>query len=191
MPLAPRLVATCGGVGEHVLTEPEQLATYDCDGLTGLARAAGRGRPPGSSKRSRPPSGSAPATRAVRRARRGHGPLGRRAPVAEGVVISVARMNRILEIDLESQRVVVEPGVANLDVTQAVAADGYFYAPDPSSQQVCTIGGNVAENSGGAHCLKHGFTVNHVTGCDVVLPTASCSSSAASRSTATAPTCSA
>ena len=79
-------------------------------------------------------------------------------------------MNRILEIDLASQRVVVEPGVANLDVTRAVAADGFFYAPDPSSQQVCTIGGNVAENSGGAHCLKNGFTVNHVTGLTVVLP---------------------
>ena len=63
-----------------------------------------------------------------------------------------------------------QPGVANLDVTRAVADDGYFYAPDPSSQQVCTIGGNVAENSGGAHCLKHGFTVNHVTGAKVVLP---------------------
>ena len=60
--------------------------------------------------------------------------------------------------------------MANLDVTKAVAADGFFYAPDPSSQQVCTIGGNVAENSGGAHCLKNGFTVNHVTGLTVVLP---------------------
>ena len=96
----------------------------------------------------------------------GTGLSGGALPVADGVVISLARMNRILEIDLESQRVVVEPGVANLDVTRAVAADGFFYAPDPSSQQVCTIGGNVAENSGGAHCLKHGFTVNHVTGRD-------------------------
>jgi glycolate oxidase len=90
--------------------------------------------------------------------------------VADGIVVSLARMNRILEIDLESERVVVEPGVANLDVTRAVAAEGWFYAPDPSSQQVCTIGGNLAENSGGAHCLKHGFTVNHVTGAKVVLP---------------------
>ena len=85
-------------------------------------------------------------------------------------MISLARMNRILEIDLASERVVVEPGVANLDVTRAVAADGFFYAPDPSSQQVCTIGGNVAENSGGAHCLKNGFTVHHVTGLTLVLP---------------------
>src|SRR5438034_959072 len=64
----------------------------------------------------------------------------------------------------------VEPGVANLDVTRAVAAHGFYYAPDPSSQQVCTIGGNVAENSGGAHCLKYGFTVNHVLAAEVVLP---------------------
>ncbi|HEU5263469.1 MAG TPA: FAD-linked oxidase C-terminal domain-containing protein, partial [Gaiellaceae bacterium] len=74
-----------------------------------------------------------------------------------------------LEIDLASQRVVVEPGVANLDVTRAVAAEGFFYAPDPSSQQVCTIGGNVAENSGGAHCFKYGFTAHHVTGLTLVL----------------------
>ena len=90
--------------------------------------------------------------------------------MAGGVVVSLARMNRILEIDLESQRIVVEPGVANLDVTLAVAGEGFFYAPDPSSQQVCTIGGNVAENSGGAHCLKNGFTVHHVTGLTLVLP---------------------
>ena len=100
----------------------------------------------------------------------GTGLSGGALPVAEGIVISLARMNRILEIDLDSHRVVVEPGVANLDVSKAVAAAGFFYAPDPSSQQVCTIGGNVAENSGGAHCLKNGFTVNHVTGLTVVLP---------------------
>ena len=79
-------------------------------------------------------------------------------------------MNRIVEVDLEHARVVVEPGVTNLEITKAVAADGFYYAPDPSSQQVCTIGGNVAENSGGAHCLKYGFTVNHVLAADVVLP---------------------
>ena len=100
----------------------------------------------------------------------GTGLSGGALPVADGIVVSLSRLNRILEIDLASERVVVEPGVANLDVTRAVADEGYFYAPDPSSQQVCTIGGNVAENSGGAHCLKHGFTVNHVTGAKVVLP---------------------
>ena len=79
-------------------------------------------------------------------------------------------MTRIVSVDLDRGEIVVEPGVANLDVTRAVAADGFYYAPDPSSQQVCTIGGNVAENSGGAHCLKYGFTVNHVLAAHVVLP---------------------
>ena len=100
----------------------------------------------------------------------GTGLSGGALPVADGVVISLARLNRILEVDLEHGRVVVEPGVTNLEITKAVAADGFYYAPDPSSQQVCTIGGNVAENSGGAHCLKYGFTVNHVLAADVVLP---------------------
>jgi glycolate oxidase len=79
-------------------------------------------------------------------------------------------MNRILEVDLPNARVVVEPGVINLDVSGRVAAHEYFYAPDPSSQTVCSIGGNVAENSGGAHCLKYGFTTTHVLGLEVVLP---------------------
>ena len=100
----------------------------------------------------------------------GTGLSGGALPVAEGVVISLARMNRVLDVDLDSQRITVQPGVTNLQVTEAVAGDDLYYAPDPSSQQVCTIGGNVAENSGGAHCLKYGFTVNHVTGLTVVLP---------------------
>jgi glycolate oxidase len=91
-------------------------------------------------------------------------------PVKNGIVISLARMNRVLEIDLPNARVVVEPGVINLDVTGKVLAQEYFYAPDPSSQSVCSIGGNVAENSGGAHCLKYGFTTTHVLGLEVVMP---------------------
>jgi glycolate oxidase len=79
-------------------------------------------------------------------------------------------MRRILEVDLPNARVVVEPGVINLDVTARVASADFFYAPDPSSQSVCSIGGNVAENSGGAHCLKYGFTTTHVLGLEVVLP---------------------
>jgi glycolate oxidase len=79
-------------------------------------------------------------------------------------------MRRILDVDLDNQRAEVEPGVLNLAVTKQVAGDGFYFAPDPSSQQVCSIGGNVAENSGGAHCLKYGFTTNHVTGAEVVLP---------------------
>ena len=81
-----------------------------------------------------------------------------------GIVLGFSRMNRILQIDLENQRAVVEPGVVNLDLSNAVARDGYYFAPDPSSQKACTIGGNVAENSGGPHTLAYGVTVNHVTG---------------------------
>src|SRR5207248_6670772 len=91
-------------------------------------------------------------------------------PVSDGVLIVLSRMNRILEVDVPNRRAVVEPGVINLRVTEAVAPHGYYYAPDPSSQLVCSIGGNVAENSGGAHCLKYGFTTTHVVGLEVVLP---------------------
>jgi glycolate oxidase len=100
----------------------------------------------------------------------GTGLSGGALPAPNSVVISLARMQRILDIDLANQRVVVQPGVINLWITQRVAPHGFYYAPDPSSQQVCSIGGNVAENSGGAHCLKYGFTVNHVLGMTVVLP---------------------
>src|SRR5580700_10974540 len=89
---------------------------------------------------------------------------------AGGIVISFARMNRILEIDLPNERAVLEPGVVNLEITQAVERDGYFYAPDPSSQKACTIGGNVSENAGGPHTLAYGVTTNHVLGLDVILP---------------------
>src|SRR6202000_1174049 len=89
---------------------------------------------------------------------------------AEGVLIVMSRMRRVLEIDAVARRAVVEPGVTNLSVTEAVRPFGLFYAPDPSSQVVCSVGGNVAENSGGAHCLKHGFTVNHVLGLEIVTP---------------------
>ena len=88
----------------------------------------------------------------------------------EAVVLSLARMNKILEIDLENQRAVVQPGVVNLEISNAAAKYGYYYAPDPSSQKACTIGGNVAENSGGPHTLALGVTVNHVVGLEAVLP---------------------
>src|SRR5689334_11192398 len=87
-----------------------------------------------------------------------------------GIMIGFARMNRILEIDLANERAVVQPGVVNLDITLAVEPHGYFYAPDPSSQRACTIGGNVAENAGGPHTLAYGVTTNHVLGLEVVLP---------------------
>jgi len=85
-------------------------------------------------------------------------------------MLAMARMNKILEIDVENQRAVVQPGVVNLEVSNATAKYGYYYAPDPSSQKACTIGGNVAENSGGPHTLALGVTVNHITGLEVVLP---------------------
>jgi len=154
-----------------VISDPEQLKVYDCDGLTGWRALPSLVVLPAS-------TGEVQAV--VRLCHRlgipfvargaGTGLSGGALPVADGVVIGLSRMNRILEVDLASQRIVVEPGVSNLAVTRAVERDGWFYAPDPSSQQVCTIGGNVAENSGGAHCLKNGFTANHVTGLKVVLP---------------------
>src|SRR5688572_26705031 len=156
---------------EHVITEPEQLRVYESDGLTGHRAVPELAVLPDSTEEVQAVLRACHRERVPFVARgAGTGLSGGATPSAGGVVVSLSRMNRILEIDLASQRIVVEPGVANLDVTLAVAADGFFYAPDPSSQQVCTIGGNVAENSGGAHCLKNGFTVHHVTGLTLVLP---------------------
>jgi glycolate oxidase len=159
-------------VGKHgLVSSPEELHTYECDGLTNF--------------RVMPlavllPSDTQQVQAIVRVCHReripfvargsGTGLSGGALPVDNGVVVSLARMNRILEVDLPNARVIVEPGVINLDVTGRVQPHEYFYAPDPSSQSVCSIGGNVAENSGGAHCLKYGFTTTHVLGLEVVLP---------------------
>jgi glycolate oxidase len=159
-------------VGERgLVSSPEELHTYECDGLTHfrvLPRAVLL------------PSSTEQVQSIVRICHRekipfvargsGTGLSGGALPVENGIVLSLARMNRILDVDLPNARVVVEPGVMNLDVTGRVQPQEYFYAPDPSSQSVCTIGGNVAENSGGAHCLKYGFTTTHVLGLEVVLP---------------------
>ncbi len=157
--------------GDAVVAAPEELKTYECDGLTGHRTVPSLVVLPKTTEHVEAVV-RACARHSVPFVARGAGTglSGGARPVADGIVISLARMNRVLEVDLESQRVVVQPGVTNLQVTEAVAAEGFYYAPDPSSQQVCTIGGNVAENSGGAHCLKYGFTVNHVTGLLVVLP---------------------
>ncbi len=154
-----------------LITSLEDLRTYECDGLTNfrvLPRAVLL------------PSTTEQVQSVVRVCHReripfvargsGTGLSGGALPVENGIVISLAKMNRILEVDLPNARVVVEPGVINLDVTCRVLPQEYFYAPDPSSQSVCSIGGNVAENSGGAHCLKYGFTTTHVLGLEVVLP---------------------
>ncbi len=87
-----------------------------------------------------------------------------------GIIVALTRMDRVLEVDREDRTALVEPGVINLELSEYVQADGYFFAPDPSSQKACTIGGNVAENSGGPHCLKYGVTTNHILGLEVVLP---------------------
>lgn len=100
----------------------------------------------------------------------GTGLSGGALPLPDSVLIVTARMKKILEVDFDNQRVVVQPGVINNWVTQAVSGAGFYYAPDPSSQIICSIGGNVAENSGGVHCLKYGVTTNHVLGAKIVLP---------------------
>src|SRR3982751_358145 len=100
----------------------------------------------------------------------GTGLSGGAIPREGGITVAFARMNRVLEIDLENERAVLEPGVVNLDITLAVQGQKYFYAPDPSSQRACTIGGNVAENAGGPHTLAYGVTTNHVLGVQAVLP---------------------
>ena len=99
----------------------------------------------------------------------GTGLSGGSIPTEGGLMVAFARMNKILEIDLENEYAVVQPGVVNLDITTAVKGQGYYYAPDPSSQKACTIGGNVAENSGGPHTLAYGVTTNHVLGIEAVL----------------------
>jgi glycolate oxidase len=99
----------------------------------------------------------------------GTGLAGGAVPAEGGIILSLARLNRILKIDLENHLAIVEPGVINLEVTKAIAKDGFFYAPDPSSQAACSIGGNVANNSGGPHTLAYGVTTNHVLGIEVVL----------------------
>ncbi|HEY6028221.1 MAG TPA: FAD-binding protein, partial [Pseudolabrys sp.] len=90
-------------------------------------------------------------------------------PLADGVLLGMAKFNKIRDIDFDNRVAVVEPGVTNLGISIAVANEGFYYAPDPSSQIACTIGGNIAENSGGVHCLKYGMTTNNVLGCEIVL----------------------
>ncbi|WP_181781918.1 FAD-binding oxidoreductase [Pseudonocardia pini] len=173
MPLDPvaRAAIVASLAPDEVVDDPVRTRAYECDGLTGY--------------RVRPeivliPRDTAGVARAVKACHRngvpfvargaGTGLSGGALPVADGVVISLSRLKTIREVDVVNRRAVVEPGVTNLEITAAVAQHGLYYAPDPSSQQVCTIGGNVAENSGGAHCLKYGFTTNHVLSMEVVLP---------------------
>jgi glycolate oxidase len=155
-----------------LITEASQLQTYECDGLTNFRTLPSAVLLPRSTKQVQAIVRVCARHKIPFVARgAGTGLSGGALPVSGGIVISFARMNRILAVDIPNERVVVEPGVINAHVTDAVAAHGYFYAPDPSSQSVCTIGGNLAENAGGAHCLKYGFTTTHVLELEVVLPT--------------------
>jgi len=156
---------------EGLISQPEQLRTYECDGLTNFRVMPAAVVLPTSTEQVQTIVRLCAREKIPFVARgSGTGLSGGALPIENGIVISLARMTRILEVDYANARVVVEPGVINLSVSQEVAGAGFFYAPDPSSQQVCSIGGNVAENSGGAHCLKYGFTTTHVVGMEVVLP---------------------
>jgi glycolate oxidase len=159
-------------VGERgLISSSEELHTYECDALTNFRVMPRAVLLPHSTEQVQAIVRICHRERIPFVARgSGTGLSGGALPVENGIVISLARMNRILEVDFPNARVVVEPGVINLDVTGRVSAEEYFYAPDPSSQSICSIGGNVAENSGGAHCLKYGFTTTHVLGLEVVLP---------------------
>jgi len=173
VPLPPEFEAAVAQAVGHagVVTEPEKLRVYECDALTGHRSLPELVVLPESAEQVQKVVALCAARHVPFVARgAGTGLSAGALPVADGVVISLTRMNRVLEVDLERGLVVVEPGVSNLEITRTVEEEGFFYAPDPSSQQVCTIGGNIAENAGGAHCLKRGFTVNHVLAADVVLP---------------------
>jgi glycolate oxidase len=154
---------------EHVLTHPHALATYRSDGLLHYRQTPVAAALPGSAEEVRQVVHACYEAGVPWVARgSGTGLSGGALPVAEGVLIVLSRLRRILSIELDDALVVVEPGVTNLAVSKAVAPS-HFYPPDPSSQVVCSIGGNVAENSGGAHCFKYGFTTNYVIGLEVVL----------------------
>ena len=154
-----------------VLSEPEELLVYESDGLVLFRALADFVVFPTSTEQ---------VSEIVKLANRegmpfvargaGTGLSGGCLPAEGGLVISLMRMNRVLEVDYDNHIAVVEPGLVNLHLSWAVGPKGFYYAPDPSSQQACTVGGNIANNSGGPHTLKYGVTVNHVLGLEVVLP---------------------
>ena len=168
----PEIIARfAAAVGEkNCIREPEQLRTYESDGLASFRATPGIVVLPASTEE---------VSACVKIAREagmpivargaGTGLSGGALPVAGCLLMGMARMKRVLQVDLDNAFMRVQPGVINLDVSKLIGPQGWYYAPDPSSQSVCTIGGNVAENSGGAHCLKYGFTVNHVLGVRIVL----------------------
>ena len=154
-----------------ILYHEEDLISYDCDGFTiykALPRAVVF------------PSNTEEVAAIVKYCHEnqlpflargaGTGLSGGAIPLNNEVIISLVKMKRLISVDYENRRAVVEPGYINLKLTNSISHKGYYYAPDPSSQSCCTIGGNVAENAGGAHCLKYGVTTNHILGLELVLP---------------------
>ena len=156
---------------DAVITDRQRLRTYECDGLAHYRVIPALVVLPETAEQVAAVVKACAARRIPFVARgSGTGLSGGALPHADGVLIVMSKMRDILEIDRDNQRAVVQPGVINLQLTKATQPDGYYFAPDPSSQQVCSIGGNLAENSGGAHCLKYGFTAGHVTGVEFVTP---------------------
>jgi len=154
-----------------VIQRREELLVYECDGLTSYKQRPAVVVLPRTTEQVAALVQVCDRHRVPFIARgAGTGLSGGALPVENCVLIVTALMQKILEVDLENQRVVVQPGVINNWVTQAVSGAGFYYAPDPSSQIICSIGGNVAENSGGVHCLKYGVTTNHVLGLKLVTP---------------------
>ncbi|MEJ2217027.1 MAG: FAD-binding protein [Gemmatimonadota bacterium] len=182
--LAPDLAAGLRRIlgPDGVIADPGRLVSYESDGLTAHRH------PPRAVLLPRSTDQVAAAVRLLAEADipfvargAGTGLSGGAVPLHDAVVLTTARMTRILELDPVNRRARVEAGVVNVRISAAAGLHGLYYAPDPSSQSACTIGGNVAENSGGPHCLKYGVTTNHITGLTVVLPWA-CSSAARARS---------
>jgi glycolate oxidase len=154
-----------------VLSDPDELLTYESDGLTLFRALADFVVFPESAEHVAAIVKLANRERLPFVARgAGTGLSGGCLPAEGGIVISLMRMSRVLEVDYDNQIAVVEPGLVNLHLSWKVGPKGYYYAPDPSSQQACTIGGNIANNSGGPHTLKYGVTTNHVLGLEVVMP---------------------
>ena len=157
--------------GEGVVVTPEEMRAYECDGLTAY--------------RAVPMAVVLPSTvgqvsavlslcdrERIKVVPRGAGTSlsGGALPLTDGIVMAMGKFNKVLDVDFENRTVTAQPGVTNLAITRAVEHEGFYYAPDPSSQIACSIGGNVAENSGGVHCLKYGLTTNNILGLEVVLP---------------------
>jgi len=164
--LRERLIEALGS--EAVKTQPEDLAVYAFDAYSELGLPAAVVLPSSTREVSAVVKIARDCGEPIVARGAGTGLCGGAVPAAGGIVVSLMRMNRILEIDLRARRAHVQAGLMNLDLSRHVAPDGLFYAPDPSSQQISTIGGNVATNAGGPHCLSYGTTVNHVLGLEVV-----------------------